>query len=238
MDSINATLLEKNWIWFFLLSILVHGIVLFPMTPYKSPSSMLRSQPIQIRTTTMKPQELRSINPVQSIIPQQLNQYSKIEKRVEIQDSSVIESQEMKELEEAMITEEVTEVLETKDWVWEEPIETPPTLSNALVVNQVESKLSEYLSTLNLSKYYPKVARRRGMEDTVAIQLTVNSQGRVLEIQLKEPGMYAVLDRAGMKIIEEHEYELRGLIHNANWNPEDSNQTYEVIAYIGFELSP
>ena len=54
---------------------------------------------------------------------------------------------------------------------------------------------------------YPLVARRRGQQGTVLLNLTVSASGRPTEVSLKQSSGYQLLDQAALKAVKNWEFE-------------------------------
>ena len=82
----------------------------------------------------------------------------------------------------------------------------------------IQSGIQDDISEINLSllrgnftgkvrqriseaKYYPRLARRRGMEGQPIIQFTIDKQGRVTQVKLDESSGYNLLDKAALEAV-------------------------------------
>lgn len=74
--------------------------------------------------------------------------------------------------------------------------EPPPVLTEAVPVYK-ENPLPKY----------PRIARRRGYEGTVYIDVFVDAQGKVKDLRLAESSGYQVLDGAAMEVVEKWLFE-------------------------------
>lgn len=64
---------------------------------------------------------------------------------------------------------------------------------------------ADYLK--NPEPEYPLIARRRGQQGTVLLNLTVSASGRPTEISLKRSSGYQLLDQAALKAVRNWEFE-------------------------------
>jgi len=55
--------------------------------------------------------------------------------------------------------------------------------------------------TLAENKYYPRAAKRAGLEGTVRIEVTIDTEGHILAVQLHESSGHDILDSAAMKMM-------------------------------------
>jgi protein TonB len=60
---------------------------------------------------------------------------------------------------------------------------------------------------LNAPPPYPGLARKRGQEGTVILQVFVNSEGRVDDLKIETPSGFAMLDRAAIKAVRKWRFE-------------------------------
>ncbi len=60
---------------------------------------------------------------------------------------------------------------------------------------------------LNAPPPYPGLARKRGQEGTVILQVLVNSEGRVDDLKIETPSGFAMLDRAAIKAVRKWSFE-------------------------------
>ena len=60
---------------------------------------------------------------------------------------------------------------------------------------------------VNGPPHYPRLARKRGQEGTVILQVLVNSQGRVDELEIELSSGFALLDRAAATAVRKWVFE-------------------------------
>ena len=72
---------------------------------------------------------------------------------------------------------------------------------------------------LNAPPSYPGLARKRGQEGTVTLQVLVNSEGSVDELKIEISSGFAILDRAALKAVRKWSFEpgRRGKKKEAMW---------------------
>ncbi len=61
--------------------------------------------------------------------------------------------------------------------------------------------LAELLQAIESRKFYPKIAKRRGMEGVVKVRFVLQKDGRIEKIAVAEGSGYGVLDRAALKTV-------------------------------------
>ncbi len=61
--------------------------------------------------------------------------------------------------------------------------------------------LAELLQAIESRKFYPKIAKRRGMEGVVKVRFVLQKEGRIEKIAVAEGSGYGVLDRAALKTV-------------------------------------
>lgn len=77
-----------------------------------------------------------------------------------------------------------------------------PASTEATMVSEVESlRGPEALAALNRPPTYPVLARKRGWEGTVLLEVAVQSDGRVQSVQIKESSSYEMLDKEAVKAV-------------------------------------
>lgn len=54
-------------------------------------------------------------------------------------------------------------------------------------------------------RYYPRLARRKGMEGVVVLKLTIDARGTLLSVEVEQSSGHGVLDRAAVKALRELE---------------------------------
>jgi len=59
----------------------------------------------------------------------------------------------------------------------------------------------------NRKPYYPKVARRRGMQGNVVLQVSVGLHGEVLNVSIKQSSGYQILDEAAKEAIKQWQFQ-------------------------------
>ncbi|WP_303851279.1 energy transducer TonB [Seleniivibrio woodruffii] len=81
----------------------------------------------------------------------------------------------------------------------------PPSSSAPVASARPEFDYSAYQSTLNSrlekNKYYPMMARRRGMEGTVKMKLVIAPNGSLVESQVVASSGYDILDGEALKLV-------------------------------------
>lgn len=81
----------------------------------------------------------------------------------------------------------------------EEPLAQPPeVIDHDLLVSGYHQRVFEIIRK-NL--YYPKSARRRGLEGTVDIRFVLDASGKVCDLRVEKTSGCSVLDKASMKTI-------------------------------------
>ena len=59
----------------------------------------------------------------------------------------------------------------------------------------------------NPSPHYPRLARKRGYEGTVVLEVLVDPSGRVKDLQVFKSGGYAILDKAAVASVKDGLFE-------------------------------
>ncbi len=93
-----------------------------------------------------------------------------------------------------------------------EPVSPPPELAKPVdrgSETEVKTVMEEAkpLYRLNRPPPYPRVARRRGYEGTVVLEVLVNRKGRVGELRVFSSSGYTLLDKAAMAAVEDWLFE-------------------------------
>lgn len=72
---------------------------------------------------------------------------------------------------------------------------------------------------LNVPPPYPRLARKRGQEGTVVLQVLVNRQGRVDDLKIEVSSNFSMLDRAAVKAVQKWSFEpgMQGKERIAMW---------------------
>jgi protein TonB len=98
-------------------------------------------------------------------------------------------------------------------------VRKPKALKQPLDINEVENEkvireeqvafVSPSISTdiNNRKPYYPQVARRRGMQGNVLLQVSVGIHGEVLDVVIKQSSGYLLLDEAAKETIKEWQFQ-------------------------------
>ncbi|MBX2807724.1 MAG: TonB family protein [Cellvibrionaceae bacterium] len=78
-----------------------------------------------------------------------------------------------------------------------------PTLSGGGDPQVSAAYKARLLAWLEAYKRYPSVAKRRGQEDTLVLEFTIDAQGHVISYTLSKPSRYHSLNRAVEKMIQQ-----------------------------------
>jgi TonB family protein len=87
------------------------------------------------------------------------------------------------------------------DWVnndpaVDEPAEEEMDALRGLFTGQVRQRIAR-------ARYYPRIARRRGMEGQPVIAFTLDKRGRLTKVDLAQTSGYHLLDRAALEAVHE-----------------------------------
>lgn len=78
----------------------------------------------------------------------------------------------------------------------EDTFDTDPNALRGLFIGQVRQRIAN-------AKYYPRMARRRGMEGQPVIAFTLNKNGRLMKVDLAQTSGYQLLDQAALEAVHQ-----------------------------------
>ena len=100
-------------------------------------------------------------------------------------------------------------VIVPEETVWEEPqpvqqkIHIPKAgIKKADQKKKIDNFLAEILMRIEKAKYYPSVARRRGMTGTITCKFSIFPDGSVKDISLAKSSKYKLLNKAAFEAIK------------------------------------
>ena len=85
------------------------------------------------------------------------------------------------------------------------PAKPPERWSASVGPSELEAPIVQEAKPLyrrNPSPKYPRLARRRGYEGTVVLEVLVDRSGRVKDLRVADPSRYPVLDKAARASVE------------------------------------
>jgi len=100
------------------------------------------------------------------------------------------------------------QVVIPKETIWEEsqPVEQKPVpeagIKKANQQKNIDNFLTEILMRIEKSKYYPSVARKRGMTGTITCKFSIFANGSVNNISLVKSSKYKLLNKAAIDAIK------------------------------------
>ena len=106
---------------------------------------------------------------------------------------------EQEVIEEVVEQEVVEEVIEQE--VVEETVQEPVFDEKAK-----ESFIAGLYELLNENKHYPKMAKRRKLEGVCEVSFTLNKDGRLKNVFLKDGCGHSILDKAALKVVSSIEF--------------------------------
>ncbi|WP_456322431.1 TonB family protein [Hydrogenimonas sp.] len=77
----------------------------------------------------------------------------------------------------------------------------PVAPSPAKISEMKNAYLAELLGAIESRKFYPKIAKRRGMEGVVKVRFVLRKDGKIEKVAIAEGSGYGVLDRAALKTV-------------------------------------
>jgi len=152
---------------------------------------------IQERTENLPPQKevlpaKKQVVTEKKVLKKKLLQIKKIPVKIK---QEILQQQEQVVVPQETILEEPQPV-EKKQYVSESGIK------KADQQKAIDSFLAEILMRIEKAKYYPSVARRRGMTGTITCKFSIFRDGSVKDISFVKPSKYGLLNKAAVDAIK------------------------------------
>jgi TonB family protein len=158
--------------------------------------------------------------PTQKIIKPQNTKQTLIEETVsEIIEKHVVPVKELPVIDEPVVKKQIPVAAESPQVFEKETtsIQSETGISDNLQKTSLPMKQAEKTAPVirearprykvNPPPHYPPLARKRGYEGTVILKVLVNSEGRVVELQVDSSSNYAMLDRSAINTVKKWFFE-------------------------------